>query len=1113
MKFINISRAQKYQSSIHSFSSESDAAHSAGNLLKEGGFWQTSEGFDGRPEYVVIDLKDSPVIDSIEIAPVPSEEKSFPRDFRIEASTDGSLWHVLKSESAYRCSGSPYILPLPPVQYRFYKLYVTGLNAREDGKAVCKIASFSGGISGVAAVTADSASAETSAENLFRGAHDLVWRSPSRGKSGLETLLIDLGAVYHVNRIIIGASSGLFPEKFNVDISTDGELFLPLFEEKSFKAEPMKRYSWNMEICPVRYIRFEGRGAKDTAGGFSIELASLEIFAALFDYSHAHNASGMPQYASTFQAGIVKLAADGGDSPGTAVQGSDRRLCDATTIFKGIVQLAEDGDNSAGIAVQGSDSRLKPATEEKNGIVRLAYDRETQPGTAVQGSDSRLSEATDSTFGIVKLCPDGLYTGSAVITGNDSRIQKATDSSFGIVKLAKNGENTIGCVVQADDRRLRDASTAFKGIVELAEDGESSEGVAIQGNDRRLKDATTGSRGIVELAEDGEDAAGVVVQGNDRRLKDATTGSRGIVELAEDGEDAAGVVVQGNDRRLKDATTGSRGIVELAEDGEDAAGVVVQGNDRRLKDASETFKGIMQFAPDGTEKPLTAVQASDKRLRPSTTLSPGIVELAEDGEDAAGVVVQGNDRRLRDATTGSRGIVELAEDGEDRPGVVVQGNDKRLKDATEDSAGIMRFASDGDSSPFAAVQGSDKRLRKASTLSPGIVELAEDGEDAAGVVVQGNDRRLKEATTISRGIVELGEDGEEKKGVAVQGSDRRLKPATEKTPGIVRLAQQGENKEGTAVQGNDPRLYDRREPLEHTHDYAPLLHEFKSHSGTISIKQERNEAFPDITPPSDGSAVIYGQNASKEAGSIGVAGVAGILSTKTVQSYGVVGHGGFVGVRGQSAGGENGVSGCGVLGLSRFGAGGVFSSEHGFSLVADGFGRLSDYDKSVNLAGNGDALLVNGRSVFDGQVKITGDGKGQYPASIVEMFVVEETEYISPGDLLVVSDSGKSALKRSSAPYSQSVVGIVAGNPMLVINNSGDEQKAYPVALAGRVMCKVDARKGPVNPGDLIVTSDTPGCGIRGKIDSFDKIGTVIGKALDRIDEGIGLIPVFITHL
>ena len=65
MKFINISRAQKYQSSIHSFSSESDAAHSAGNLLKEGGFWQTSEGFDGRPEYVVIDLKDSPVIDSI----------------------------------------------------------------------------------------------------------------------------------------------------------------------------------------------------------------------------------------------------------------------------------------------------------------------------------------------------------------------------------------------------------------------------------------------------------------------------------------------------------------------------------------------------------------------------------------------------------------------------------------------------------------------------------------------------------------------------------------------------------------------------------------------------------------------------------------------------------------------------------------------------------------------------------------------------------------------------------------------------------------------------------------------------------------------------------------
>lgn len=81
-----------------------------------------------------------------------------------------------------------------------------------------------------------------------------------------------------------------------------------------------------------------------------------------------------------------------------------------------------------------------------------------------------------------------------------------------------------------------------------------------------------------------------------------------------------------------------------------------------------------------------------------------------------------------------------------------------------------------------------------------------------------------------------------------------------------------------------------------------------------------------------------------------------------------------------------------------------------------------------------------------------------------------------------------------------------------MINNSGKETKVYPVALAGTVLCKMDARKGPVRPGDLVVTSDTPGSGMSGTIDSLDKIGTVIGKALDSLEDGIGLVPVFISH-
>ena len=68
------------------------------------------------------------------------------------------------------------------------------------------------------------------------------------------------------------------------------------------------------------------------------------------------------------------------------------------------------------------------------------------------------------------------------------------------------------------------------------------------------------------------------------------------------------------------------------------------------------------------------------------------------------------------------------------------------------------------------------------------------------------------------------------------------------------------------------------------------------------------------------------------------------------------------------------------------------------------------------------------------------------------------------------------------------------------------------MALAGTVLCKVDARKRPVRPGDLIVTAETPGCGMAGTIDSFEKTGAVIGKALDALDDGINAIPVFISH-
>ena len=592
--------------------------------------------------------------------------------------------------------------------------------------------------------------------------------------------------------------------------------------------------------------------------------------------------------------------------------------------------------------------------------------------------------------------------------------------------------------------------------------------------------ATIFQPGIVTLAGDGDTTPSTVVQANDSRLRDASTIFKGIVQLAADGSSEKGLVVQASDSRLSPATELKCGIVRLAYDREMVEGVAVQSIDSRLKEATENSFGIVKLCPDGEYVENSVVKGNDSRIQKATEKKFGIVRLADDGEDSEFSVVQGNDRRLKDATIVARGIVELAEDGEDKEGVAVQGNDRRLKDAT--------------------------------THSKGIVELAEDGEDKEGVAVQGNDRRLKDATTHSRGIVELAEDGEDREGVAVQGNDRRLKDATVDNPGIVTLAKHGENRTLHAVQSDDPRLYDKREPLPHTHDYAPIVHAYHDHTGTIAIIAERSEEFIDIVPPTHDSAVIYGKNVANKDNAIGVAGIVQSNNGHTIKAYGVLGHASMCGVRGQSQGNSEGIQGCGVMGLSRFGAGGVFVSEHNYSLVADGYGTIAHYDDTVHLVGNGKALYANGESYFNGTVSLNSDNK-EYYASIVEMFETDDKEYISPGDVLVVSEQGNAILSRSRNAFNKGVIGVVAGNPVMVINNASSEKKLYPVALTGSVLCKVDARQKGVKPGDLLVTSDMPGCAMPTAIDSFDKIGTVFAKALSALDSGVALIPVMIWKM
>jgi hypothetical protein len=65
------------------------------------------------------------------------------------------------------------------------------------------------------------------------------------------------------------------------------------------------------------------------------------------------------------------------------------------------------------------------------------------------------------------------------------------------------------------------------------------------------------------------------------------------------------------------------------------------------------------------------------------------------------------------------------------------------------------------------------------------------------------------------------------------------------------------------------------------------------------------------------------------------------------------------------------------------------------------------------------------------------------------------------------------------------------------------------LTMSGVVPVKASAENGPIQPGDLLVSSSTPGYAMRAGPNPPQ--GTVIGKALQALAEGLGLIQILAT--
>lgn len=108
----------------------------------------------------------------------------------------------------------------------------------------------------------------------------------------------------------------------------------------------------------------------------------------------------------------------------------------------------------------------------------------------------------------------------------------------------------------------------------------------------------------------------------------------------------------------------------------------------------------------------------------------------------------------------------------------------------------------------------------------------------------------------------------------------------------------------------------------------------------------------------------------------------------------------------------------------------------------------------------------------------------------------------------------QTCLVPSSVSYDTRVAAVVSKQPGIALGEKSDGKVL--VATTGRVRVKVDASKGPIHVGDLLVTSDIPGVAMKSQPVNlggvqFHRPGTLIGKALEPLDKGRGEVLVLLS--
>ena len=256
-----------------------------------------------------------------------------------------------------------------------------------------------------------------------------------------------------------------------------------------------------------------------------------------------------------------------------------------------------------------------------------------------------------------------------------------------------------------------------------------------------------------------------------------------------------------------------------------------------------------------------------------------------------------------------------------------------------------------------------------------------------------------------------------------------------------------------------------------------------------------------------------------------------VFAEHSGQGFGVFASGAGGGVIGQST------SGPGVHGKTSSDKDSAVFAEHtgqGIGVFASGAGAgvvgqstsgpgvhgktSSDKDSAVFGQHTGQGIGVFGTSAkgfagfFQGNVGVTGDILLTGGQDCAERFDVLDAKKCDPGSVMTIDDSG--ALVRCHSEYDRRVAGVISGagnlRPGIIFDGETGTEGRVPIALLGTVFSKAVADDSPITVGDLLTTSNVPGHAMKAA-DPSRAVGAIIGKALEPLPSGIGLIRILIA--